>query len=100
LGTAVLVLEAVEERDDCSDVAAFDRRIEQVLPDLARQGINAQQPAMPFALGRSWHFRDIARSPMDFRFRRKSGRAADITVMTELTPSGLREHSRDLPIAL
>jgi hypothetical protein len=25
---------------------------------------------------------DIAKPPMDFRFRRKSGRAADVTAMT------------------
>jgi len=30
---------------------------------------------------RVWHVRDIARSRMDFRFRWKSGRAADITAM-------------------
>src|SRR6516165_9591120 len=30
---------------------------------------------------------DIARSRMDFRFRGKSGRAADITAMTEVDPS-------------
>jgi len=38
---------------------------------------------------------------MDFRFRGKTGRAADIAAVTEFdTPSGLREHTRDLPIAL
>jgi hypothetical protein len=30
-----------------------------------------------------WHECDIARSRMDFRFRGKSGRAADITGTTE-----------------
>jgi hypothetical protein len=29
----------------------------------------------------------------------KSGRAADITAKTDFDPNGLREHSRDLPIA-
>jgi|SRR5262249_45536479 len=33
-----------------------------------------------------WHFGDIARSQIDFRFRWKSGRAADITAMTESDP--------------
>ena len=32
---------------------------------------------------RSWRLCDIARSRIDFRFRGKSGRAADITGMTE-----------------
>src|SRR5262245_10699181 len=32
------------------------------------------------------HFCDIARSQIDFRFRGKSGRAADITAMTEYDP--------------
>jgi hypothetical protein len=32
---------------------------------------------------RLWHECDIARSRMDVRFRGKSGRAADITGMTE-----------------
>src|SRR5262245_12367729 len=31
----------------------------------------------------TWHFCDIARSPIEFRFRWGSGRAADITAMTE-----------------
>jgi hypothetical protein len=31
----------------------------------------------------SWHFCDIARSRVDFRFRWKSGRAADIAAVTE-----------------
>jgi hypothetical protein len=35
---------------------------------------------------RLWHICDIQRSRMDFRFRGKSGRAADITAMTELDP--------------
>jgi hypothetical protein len=30
-----------------------------------------------------WHFGDIATSQVDFRFRWKSGHAADITPMTE-----------------
>jgi hypothetical protein len=34
-----------------------------------------------------WHFCDIARSRMNFRFRRKSGRAADTTGMTEFDPT-------------
>jgi hypothetical protein len=34
------------------------------------------------------HFGDIARSRMDVRFRRKSGRAADITSMTEFARFG------------
>ena len=29
----------------------------------------------------------------------KSGHAADITAKTDFDPNGLREHSRDLPIA-
>jgi hypothetical protein len=33
-----------------------------------------------------WHFRDIARSRMDVRFRGKNGHAADITGMTESDP--------------
>ena len=33
-----------------------------------------------------WHFCDIARSQIDFRFRSKSGRAADVTAMTEFDP--------------
>jgi hypothetical protein len=36
---------------------------------------------------RSWRLCDIARSRIDFRFRGKSGRAADITGMTEFDPS-------------
>jgi hypothetical protein len=35
---------------------------------------------------RSWHFCDMVRSRMDFRFRRKSGRAADIAPMAEVDP--------------
>jgi hypothetical protein len=34
-----------------------------------------------------WHECDVARSQMDVRFRRKSGRAADITGMTESGPN-------------
>jgi len=34
-----------------------------------------------------WPFSDIARSPMDFRFRWKSGRAADMAVMAEFDPN-------------
>jgi hypothetical protein len=37
---------------------------------------------------------DIARPPMDFRFRQKSGLAADIVAVTKFDPpGGLREHS-------
>jgi hypothetical protein len=36
-----------------------------------------------------WHFGDIARSRMDFRFWRKSGHAADITAMTEFDPEAV-----------
>ena len=32
-------------------------------------------------------------------FLGKSGHAADITAKTDFDPNGLREHSRDLPIA-
>src|SRR5262249_53644331 len=39
------------------------------------------------AHNRLWHVWDIARSWVDFRFRGKSGRAADITAMTEFDPS-------------
>ena len=35
---------------------------------------------------RLWHFCDIARLQIDFRFRWKSDRAADITAMTEFDP--------------
>jgi hypothetical protein len=45
---------------------------------------------MSVADDRSWHICDIARSRMDFRFQGKSGRAADITRMTELTHSHIR----------
>jgi hypothetical protein len=38
------------------------------------------------AHGRLWHIRDIASSRVDFRFRGKSGRAADITGTTEFDP--------------
>jgi hypothetical protein len=31
------------------------------------------------AHGRLWHFGDIARSQIDFRFRGESGHAADVT---------------------
>src|SRR5262245_37013141 len=34
-----------------------------------------------------WHFCDIARSQIDFRFRWKSGRAADIAAMSEFGPA-------------
>src|SRR5262245_53709727 len=34
-----------------------------------------------------WHFGDIARSQIDFRFPWKSGRAADITAITEFDPN-------------
>ncbi len=43
--------------------------------------------------GSFWHFRDIARSRMNFRFRRKSGRAADITGMTESDPACVKTHT-------
>jgi hypothetical protein len=33
-----------------------------------------------------WRFWDMARLRMDFRFRWKSGRVADITAMTEVDP--------------
>src|SRR5262249_35849021 len=33
-----------------------------------------------------WHFCDTARLWMDFRFRWKSGRAADIAAMTQIDP--------------
>ena len=35
----------------------------------------------------SWHLCDIARSRMDFRFRGKSGHAADIGAMSEFDPN-------------
>src|SRR5262245_13518585 len=41
------------------------------------------------ALGRSWHFCDIATSRMNFRFRWKRGRAAAITTMTEVGPEAV-----------
>src|SRR5215470_16618533 len=37
-------------------------------------------------MSQSWHFCDIARLRMGFRFRWKSGRAADITLTTECGP--------------
>src|SRR5215470_6472962 len=37
-------------------------------------------------MSQSWHFCDIARLRMGFRFRWKSGRAADITLTTEFGP--------------
>src|SRR6266403_3380028 len=45
------------------------------------------------AHGRLWHECDIARSRMDVRFRRKSGRAADITGMTEFDPGCVKTHT-------
>jgi hypothetical protein len=36
---------------------------------------------------RCWHFSDKARSLIDFRFRWKSGRAADIAPVTGFDPS-------------
>src|SRR5262249_17578258 len=38
---------------------------------------------------RCWHVCDIARLRMDFRFRWKSGRAADITPMAEVDPKAI-----------
>src|SRR5262245_27603474 len=43
-----------------------------------------------------WHIRDIARSQIDFRFRWKSGRAADITAMTEFD-SGFNRAMQSMP---
>jgi hypothetical protein len=43
--------------------------------------------AAAFAHSRLWHFSDIARSRMDFRFGCKSSHAADITAMTEFDPN-------------
>jgi hypothetical protein len=34
-----------------------------------------------------WHFCDVARPPIDFHFSWKSGRAADITAMTDFDPN-------------
>jgi len=43
-----------------------------------------------------WHETDVLCVPTNV----KSGHAADITAKTDFDPNGLREHSRDLPIAL
>src|SRR5215472_6965266 len=43
---------------------------------------------------RYWHSCDIARSRMDFRFLRKSGRAADIASMTEFDPDQSLRHCK------
>ena len=40
-----------------------------------------------------WQFCDIARSQIDFRFLWKSGRAADITAMTEYDPGCVKTPS-------
>jgi hypothetical protein len=45
------------------------------------------RPQRASAHSRFWHECDIARSQMDVRFRGKSGRAADMTVMTESDPT-------------
>jgi hypothetical protein len=44
---------------------------------------------------RLWHFRDIARSRIDFRFRGKSGHTADINATTEFDPNRKSEVSDD-----
>src|SRR5262245_37964660 len=44
------------------------------------------------------HFCDIARSQIDFRFRWKSGRAADITAMTEFDPNRQSDSGSPPPI--
>jgi hypothetical protein len=66
-----------------------------------------RRPAMrredfPCQLGavHTWHIRDITRSRMDFRFRGKSGRAADITRnMGSAPPARLWRVPRPVPRA-
>jgi hypothetical protein len=55
-------------------------------PDGSAYMSGGQRPKSCGAWVRSWHFRDIAMSWMDFRFRWKSGRAADITAKTGFDP--------------
>jgi hypothetical protein len=51
------------------------------------------------AHGSLWHETDILCVPTNVCSGWKSGHAADITAKTDFDPNGLREHSRDLPIA-
>src|SRR5260370_25551049 len=55
--------------------------------DRLRQGDRIRGCLAATAHDRFWHECDIARSQMDVRFRGKSGRAADITRMTEFDPN-------------
>ena len=48
---------------------------------------------------RKWHETDVLCVPTNVCSWGKSGRAASITSKTGFDPNGLREHSRDLPIA-
>jgi hypothetical protein len=50
---------------------------------LSYEGMLTPYAHQPFSV---WHFRDIIRSKKDFRFRGKSGRAADITPKAEVDP--------------
>jgi hypothetical protein len=49
---------------------------------------------MTVADDRFWHFRDIAMSRTDFRFRCKSNRAAEITALTEFGPEAVFRRRR------
>jgi hypothetical protein len=51
------------------------------------------------AQDRLWHETAVLCVPANVCSRGKSGHAADITANTDFDPNGLREHSRDLPIA-
>jgi ABC transporter substrate binding protein len=51
-----------------------------------RRGDRIKGCLAAIAHSRSWHVCDIARSRMDFRFRGKSGRAADISGTAEFDP--------------
>jgi hypothetical protein len=47
-----------------------------------------------------WHETAVQSVPANVCSWGKSGHAADITAKTDFDPNGLREHSRDLPIAV
>jgi hypothetical protein len=68
-------------------------RTHQVSRHHTRLIISAQMPMFCCgALGRDWHFRDIARSQIDFRFWWKNGHAADIALGPGLT---LNRHKQE-----
>jgi hypothetical protein len=67
---------------------------------LARaEGDRIESRVAAIAHGRYWHETDVLCVPTNVCCWGKSGRAADITAKTDFDPNGLREHSRDLPIA-